>query len=491
VVFTIFRGRTVAIIVVVAMIFSSLGTVLVVGDGGLLDQWKAGALFSNDLAQQEADFDAHSDKLKKAFALIKANYVHPVSDEQLIDGAISGMVNSLGDPFSTYMSPQQASQFQEDLKSKFTGIGAEVTMKNGRLTIVSPIKGSPAEKAGLRPEDQVVKVNGQSLEGLDINEAVSKIRGPKGTKAVLDIMRPGVHDLLRIPVVRDEIAMETVDAKMLQDRIGRITINQFSEDTAKEFDKNLTSLEKQGMNGLIIDVRGNPGGILPVVLDILDELVPHHRVVLMTEDRNGNKTKFTSKLDQPKPYPIAVLIDGGSASASEILAAGLKESAGATLIGETSYGKGTVQTTQDFKDGSNIKMTIAKWLTPKGHWVDQHGGSKGIKPDVPVSLPDYAHAIPPQPTKPLKRDDNSADVKNMQMILDALGYNPGRQDGYFDGRTEQAVREFQQTKNLPVTGQLDRQTADQLRSAFIDFLQDPKNDVPLQVAIEWMKKKMK
>ncbi|MGA9173156.1 MAG: S41 family peptidase, partial [Thermoactinomyces sp.] len=334
-VFTIFRGRTVAIIVVVAMIFSSLGTVLVVGDGGLLDQWKAGALFSNDLAQQEADFDAHSDKLKKAFALIKTNYVHQVSDEQLIDGAISGMVNSLGDPFSTYMSPQQASQFQEDLKSKFTGIGAEVTMKNGRLTIVSPIKGSPAEKAGLRPEDQVIKVNGQSLEGLDINEAVSKIRGPKGTKAVLDIMRPGVHDLLRIQVVRDEIAMETVDAKMLQDRIGRITINQFSEDTAKEFDKNLTSLEKQGMNGLIIDVRGNPGGILPVVLDILDELVPHHRVVLMTEDRNGNKTKFTSKLDQPKPYPIAVLIDGGSASASEILAAGLKESAGATLIGET------------------------------------------------------------------------------------------------------------------------------------------------------------
>jgi carboxyl-terminal processing protease len=136
-------------------------------------------------------------------------------------------------------------------------------------------------------------------------------------------------------------------------------------------------------------------------------------------------------------------------------------------------------------------MTIAKWLTPEGHWVDQHGGSKGLKPDVPVSLPDYVHAIPPQPSKPLKQNDNSIDVKNMQIILDALGYNSGRKDGYFDGQTEQAVKEFQQTKNLPVTGQLDAKTAEQLQEAFIGFLQDPKNDMQLQVALQLLKKKIK
>jgi carboxyl-terminal processing protease len=487
----VFRGRTVAVIVVITMIFSSLGTVLVVGEGGLIDQWKSGTLFSSDLARQEADFGAHSEKLKQAFALIKSNYVRNVSDEKLIDGAIQGMIDSLGDPFSTYMSPQQAGQFKEDLKSSFTGIGAEVTMKNGRLTIVSPIKGSPAEKAGLRPEDQVIKVNGQSLEGMDVNEAVSKIRGPKGTKANLEIVRPGVREILHITVVRDEISMQTVDAQMLDGKIGRITINQFSENTAKDFDKGLKQLEQQGMKGLVIDLRGNPGGLLPVVLDMLDELVPYHRTVLMTEDRNGNRTKYTSKLDKPKPYPIVVLIDKGSASAAEIMAAALKESGGYSLVGETTFGKGTVQTTQEFSDGSNIKMTIAKWLTPEGHWVDQHGGSKGLKPDVPVSLPDYVHAIPPQPSKPLKQNNNSIDVKNMQIILDALGYNSGRKDGYFDGQTEQAVKEFQQTKNLPVTGQLDAKTAEQLQEAFIGFLQDPKNDMQLQVALQLLKKKIK
>lgn len=481
----VFKGRAVAIIVVVAMALSSLVTAFVVEDGGLLESLHPG--FSG----HEANFDAHSEKLKQTYELIKANYIHKVDDQKLIDGAIEGMVNALDDPYSAYMSPEQANQFKADLKSSFSGIGAEVTLKNGRVTVVSPIKGSPAEKAGIRPEDQILKVNGINLEGMDINEAVSKIRGPKGSKARLEISRAGVQEVLHITVVRDEISVETVQAEMVEDGIGRITISQFSEGTAKDFSKKLADLEKQGMKGLVIDVRGNPGGILPIVLEICDELLPGKKTVLMTEDNEGNRTKYTSKAGNAKPYPITVLIDKGSASASEILAAALKEAGGYKLVGETSYGKGTVQSTEEFSDGSNIKLTMAKWLTPKGKWVDQRGGTKGIKPDVEVPYPDFVHAVPPQPKKTLKRDDNSSDVKNLQMVLDALGYNPGRTDGYFDERTEEALKSFQKAKNLEQTGQLDEKTVVRLQEAFLTMYRDPKNDMQLQVAIQLLKKQMK
>jgi carboxyl-terminal processing protease len=481
-----FKGRTVAIITVVTMIFSSLLTVLVVGDGGLIDQLESGTLFSFDRSQS---FETHEGKLKQAYQTITSSYLHKVNEEQLIDGAIKGMIESLGDPYSAYMSPKEAAQFEEDLQSSFTGIGAEVTLTNGQVTIIAPIKDSPAEKAGLRAGDQVLKVNGQSLEGMDIQEAVSKIRGPKGSKAQLLISRPGVSEPLNITVVRDEISLQTVEATMLPDKIGRITLTQFSENTAEDFAKELKKLEDQGINGLIIDVRGNPGGLLQSVLEICDQLVPGKKRVLMTEDKSGNRTEYHSKLETKKPYPITVLIDKGSASASEILAAALKESGGYPLVGETTFGKGTVQTTKSFDDGSNLKLTIAKWLTPEGNWIDQHGGTKGIKPDVPVKKPAYANVLPPQPDAPLKKDDNSTEVKNMQLILDALGYHPGRTDGYFDGSTEQAVKSFQKKEGIPETGQLDEVSSEKLRQAFINFLRDPKNDVTLQVAVELLKKK--
>lgn len=487
-----FRGRTVAFIVAIAMIFSSLATTVVVGNGGILDRLSSGNLLSTSAPGSDSNFKDHSEKIEEAYNLIRSKYVRDVSDQKLIDGAIQGMVGALGDPHSAYMDPSQANQFKSDLSSSFTGIGAEVTMKNGRLTIVSPFKESPAEKAGIQPEDQVIKVNGESLEGMNVHEAVSKIRGPKGSKANLEIVRPGVQDVLRITVIRDVIPLETVEAEMINNEIGRITVSQFSEETATDFAKGLKELEQKGMKGLVIDVRGNPGGLLPTVLKMCEELVPNNKVVLMTEDKSGKRTVYrTEGNNEAKSYPIAVLIDRGSASASEILAAALKEAAGHTLVGETTFGKGTVQSARDFSDGSNLKLTIAKWLTPKGTWIDQHGGTKGIKPDVEVKYPDYMTAVPPQPNQPLKKDQSSAEIKQLQVILDALGFKTGRNDGYFDEQTELALKAFQKTKNLSITGQLDAKTADHLRDALNDLKRDPKNDVQLQVALEVLKKKIK
>jgi carboxyl-terminal processing protease len=488
-----FRGRTVAFIVVITMLFSSLGTALLVGKSGLLDRLTGSdaILSGNFPAQGAGDFDSYTDKLKKAYSWIKSSYVHKVNDQQLIDGAIQGMIHSLGDPYSTYMDPKMASQFKQDLKSSFMGIGAEIELKNGQFIVISPLKDSPAERAGIRPGDQVLKVNGQSLEGLDAIEAVEKIRGPKGTKAKLEIIRSGVKDILHITVIRDEISRRTVEAQMFPGQVGCLTITQFSEGTAADFAKELASLEKQGMKGLMIDVRGNPGGLLPVVLEICELFVAPDKVMMMTEDKSGVRQRYLSGGKQVKPYPITVLIDKGSASASEILAAALKEAGGYSLIGETTFGKGTVQSTEEFGDGSNMKLTVAKWLTPTGNWIDQHGGTKGIKPDIPVKMPDYFQAIPPQAEKSIKVDEYSAEVKNMQMVLEAIGFNPGRQDGYFDQRTELALKAFQRTKKLSMSGQLNTETSNKLRETFMELLKDPSNDMQLQVALQVLKKKIK
>jgi carboxyl-terminal processing protease len=400
------------------------------------------------------------------------------------------MVQSLEDPYSTYMDPKAAIQFKEGLESSLTGIGAEVTMKKGKLTIVFPIKGSPAEKAGILPSDQVLKVNGKRLDGLDTSEAVSKIRGPKGSKARLEILRPGSSDTIRVTVIRDEIPIQTVHASLDGEKIGKITLTQFSEGTAKDFKKSLRTLEEKGLKRLVVDVRGNPGGLLSSVLEICDELIGGKKTIVQTEDSNGKRKTYEGKNVKGKSYPIAVLINKGSASASEILAAALKEAEGYPVVGETSFGKGTVQTPEEFEDGSSMKLTVGKWLTPKGNWIDQHGGSKGIKPTHKVKAPSYLSVFPPQPNRVMKEDENSGEVKAMQTVLDTLGYTPGRTDGYFDARTSLAVKAFQKNHNLHIHGRFDQKTAKKLYEAFLKMRSNPKNDLPYQVAKEVVKKQI-
>jgi len=436
------------------------------------------------------NFNKFSDKLHYAYNFIKNNYIKKVDDQKLIDGAISGMVSSLGDPYSTYMDKKTALQFKERLESSFSGIGAEVTIRNGRLTVIAPFKGSPAEKAGILPQDQIIKVDGKSIEGLNINEAVSKIKGPKGTKVNLEIVRPGYSNVLNIMVVRDEIPLRTVEARLDENKIGIITISLFSEKTADDFKKELLLLEKKGLKGLIIDVRNNPGGLFPVVLKIADELIGKEKVLLYTEDNHGRKVKYVAKKHNAKEYPIVCLINHGSASASEILAAALKEAGNYKLVGERTFGKGTVQSTENFSDGSNLKLTMAKWLTPKGNWIDQKGTIKGIKPDFEVKKPLYLDILPPQGIKILRKDQTSEEIKRLQIILNVLGFSTGRTDGYFDIHTETALKEFQKINKLPITGYFDLSSAVKLKQSFLKFLLNKNNDVQLNFARNLLKKQI-
>ncbi|MFE8701636.1 S41 family peptidase [Cytobacillus sp. FJAT-54145] len=425
------------------------------------------------------------DKVGKAYELILSSYVEQVEQEKLVEGAIQGMLSTLEDPYSVYMDKETAKQFNETLESSFEGIGAEVSTVDGKIIIVAPFKDSPAEKAGLKPNDEILSVDGESVEGLDLYEATLKIRGEKGTKVKLEIARKGLSDPLTIEVKRDEIPQITVYSDLKKQsgkNIGYLEITSFSEETAKEFKTELKRLEKKGMDGLIIDVRGNPGGLLSSVEEILKEFVSKEKPYVQIQKRNGEKMRYFSNLEKDKEYPVAVLIDQGSASASEILAGALKEAEGFKLIGERTFGKGTVQQAVPMGDGSNIKLTLFKWLTPDGNWIHR----EGIEPNMEVTQPAIYHTHPLQIEEPLKKDMNNEQVMNAQQMLDGLGLAPGREDGYFSESTEVAVRAFQQQNGLKVTGMIDSKTAAALEQAVIQEMRKEQNDLQLQTAIRYL-----
>lgn len=469
---------------VVALASSLVTQIVLAGEGGLLSRlWKSSGLAS--MAGADSLDEAELDKLLRTYRLIKENYVTPVDDQTLLDGAIQGMVESLEDPHSTYMDPHSAEQFQDSLESSFEGIGAQVIMQNNRVTILAPIKGSPAEKAGLRVNDQILAVNGESLEGLSLTEAVAKIRGPKGSKAELLVARPGLEEPLKITVIRDEIPLETVYAEKIG-AYGLIQITQFSLNTAQRFEEELKRLKEQGIKGLVIDVRGNPGGLLESVVEIADTLLPAKSVIVQVEDKQGNRELTYSSKRQAVDMPMVILVDEGSASASEILAAALQESGGVPVVGTPTFGKGTVQNTLSLEDGSELKLTVAKWLTPKGNWVHE----KGVKPDYEVKQPDYFTAVPLNPSTTLKREMNTLEVKNLQMVLKSVGYSPGRDDGYFDQQTENAVKAFQRLSKLPPTGVVNAETAVRLNQALMERMQDKERDLQLQTALKLLEKRV-
>ncbi|MDQ0340001.1 carboxyl-terminal processing protease [Caldalkalibacillus uzonensis] len=475
-----FRGRTVLMMIILTIIASSSVTMLVAGGNGeqaAPPEEQAGDIGGVHNTQYDLD------KIYEAFEKIQENYVLEVDEEELIEGAIEGMLNKLGDPYSVYMDEEAARQLHENLSSSFEGIGAEVTIKDGRVTIIAPFKDSPAEKAGLRPLDQIISVNGENIEGMDLYQAVLKIRGPKGTEAKLEIVRSGVSEPFTVTVIRDEIPLETVYTQKITAQgktFGKIQITSFGQDTAERFKEELDRFEQENIDGLIIDVRGNPGGYLDTVRQIGQLIVPYESIITEIMDRSGEKMVYRSTLDNPKPYPITILVDEGSASASEILAAALQEAGNYKVIGEPTFGKGTVQSTIDLEDDSQIKLTIAKWLTPNENWINE----TGVQPDVQVSQPEFFRAAYITADPELKRDMNNEQVRNLQIMLEGLGYHPGRKDGYFNLETEQAVRSFQADHDLSVTGVVDEKTAQVIHEQIFELVRDPRYDRQLQKAVE-------
>lgn len=315
-------------------------------------------------------------RVLRALQVVKSRYVEDIPVETLVAGSIKGMVGSLNDPHSVYMDPKMFKEFMIETEGYFGGVGIVIGTKNKELIVVAPIEGTPGEQAGIKSGDVIVKIDGQETNDLALDEAVSKIRGPEGSKVVLTIKRN--EEFKDYTLTRSNIQIKTVAGKMLDNNIGYIRLSMFNESTGNDFIHKLQELEGQGMKALVLDIRDNPGGLLDESVKVAGQFVPKGPIVSVVT-RDGRREVHSSSLVQPK-YPLAILINGGSASASEIVAGAAQDTGVGTLIGTKTYGKGSVQTMIRLDEGAAIKLTVAKYLTPS----DRSINGVGIEPDVKV-----------------------------------------------------------------------------------------------------------
>jgi len=326
----------------------------------------------------DVDFDLYWEVWQN----FKVNFVeqNKIKDKEMFYGSLQGLAASLGDPYTLFMDPESFQEFNDDLAGTFEGIGAEVGMRNEMVTIIAPLEGLPAAKAGLRAGDKVLAIDGQTALGLSVDEAVKKIRGPKGTKVTLTILRGKSDKSQDIVITRDVIVVKSVKTEMRKDGIYVIKISNFNNDTEGLFEAAVQDILIKNPKGIILDLRNNPGGYLETSIEIASEWIKEGVVVAEQLNDNRRNESFADGNARLANFPTVVLVNGGSASASEIVAGALRDYKKATIVGENTFGKGSVQTLKDLSDGSALKVTIAKWLTPAGDAIDE----KGIKPDVEV-----------------------------------------------------------------------------------------------------------
>ena len=342
-----------------------------------------GAIILNGKSQdKEVDFAL----FWKVWEILKEKFVDQskLDAKQMLYGAIDGMLASTGDPYTTFFDPKEKQDFQEDMTGNFEGIGAEMAIKDEILTIVSPLEGTPAERVGLLAGDKILKIDGEPTTNMDVEEAVRRIRGPKGTSVTLNIYHEGDEEPKDIVVPREIIHVKSIRFEMKEGNIAYIRINRFGDETADEFERSVRSAVSARAQGLIIDLRNDPGGLLTCAVDIASFLLPERSVVVIEENGKGERKELkTHAGDVFSKLPTSVIINGGSASASEILAGALRENRdNVRLVGKQSFGKGSVQELVSVTKDTAVKITVAKWLTPKGNQINK----VGIAPDEEVDL---------------------------------------------------------------------------------------------------------
>ncbi len=342
------------------------------------------------------------DTLGEVWGLLEGNYVNhdALNTVKLSEGAINGMLEALGDPYTTYLDPNSFKLMSSSLfEGKFEGIGAAVGMKDGQIVVIAPMPGSPAEKAGLLPGDKILEINGESTTGMNLDQAVLKIRGPKGEKVKLLIGREGADIPLEFEIVRAEIVTSSVSSKMLENNIGYLRISSFSETTAKDVEKELDNMMSQDVKGIVIDLRDNPGGIVQTVVDVAEQFVDGG-VILYEVKKDGQRKEWTADSGKATDLPVTILVNQNSASGSEVLAGAFQDRGRAKIIGTTTYGKGSVNVLYPLSDGSALYLTIERWLTPNGRPIE----GVGLDPDyvVEITADDIAQGKDPQLRKALE-----------------------------------------------------------------------------------------
>ena len=367
---------------------------------------------------EAADVCASFENFWKTWDLARDEYVDPsaVQPSKMIDGAIEGMLDSLGDNGHTrYLPAEVAREEREELSGRFEGIGAYIDVKDGQPLIVQPMEGSPAEKAGLRPNDLILKIDGSDAHGITIAELRNKVRGPKGTTVALTIQHAGDTQPVDVTITRDEITTPSVTWRLLPDQVALVHLNQFAERSSDEIKQALTEARAQGAKSIVLDLRNNPGGYVNELVGVASQFLPVDTTVLLEQDRSGEQKPYkTSDGGVATDLPLVVLVNNNSASSAEILAGALQDAGRARLIGQPTFGTATVLRTFNLDGGAQVRIGTTQWLTPKGQVVR----GKGIQPDEVVALaPD---AIPLTPSNAAKLDVQALLQSNDVQLVRAL-----------------------------------------------------------------------
>ncbi|MDD7795654.1 S41 family peptidase [Clostridium sp. 'White wine YQ'] len=352
------------------------------------------------------------DKYKKLFAIrdeLYKKYDGQIDDNKLLDGAIKGMTAALDDPYTVYMTKEEASDFMGKMQGNFSGVGIQLDIKDNNLVVVSPIEGSPAEKAGVVKGDIILKVDDKDVTAKEYDKAVAMIRGEKGTKVKLTLSREG-KGTFDLTLTRDTISVKSVKGEIIENGIALVSISSFDEHTDKEFIDTLNSLKSKGMKGIILDLRGNPGGYLSTAVNVVSQFIDKSKVIVSTKDKYNNEEKSVSKGGNFINTPLVVLTDEGTASAAEIVSGALKDYKAATLVGTKTFGKGVVQSPIEMNDGTLLKVTISKWYTPNGNNIHK----TGIMPDIQVEYPKELQ------TSPYNRSKDPQFEKALDVIREKL-----------------------------------------------------------------------
>ncbi|WP_323702372.1 S41 family peptidase [Mammaliicoccus sp. Dog046] len=436
--------------------------------------YKFGLYFGND--QQK-----NLNKIEAAYKEIDNDYYKDVNKDKLTEGAIKGMVQSLKDPYSEYISSKDTTTYNEEISGDFVGIGAEMEAHKGYVRITSPMKQSPAEKAGVKPLDVITHVDHQSIKNQSFNKIVSKVRGKKGTTVTLTIKREG-KEPFDIKIKRDKIHVTSVDYTKKNDT-GIIAISKFQNETTKELKSALKQAQKDKVKHVVLDLRNNPGGLLDEVVTSVNLFVDKGKPVIYLETK-GDKPQAVdtenNKLSGINDMKYSVLVNKGSASAAEIFAGALQDYKIADVLGTTTFGKGIGQVHKEFNDNSLLKYTNMRWLTPNKSYIHK----KGIKPDKTISAPKYEGIEILDPEKTYQINDQSKEVSSIKIGLKALGYNIKNENDVFDEDLKQAVMSFQSDYHINSNGTFSGKTTEK----FIELLRKKilKEDKQLDQAIKYI-----
>lgn len=388
--------------------------------------------------------------IKQVYDLIQQAYVDDVPLGDLADAAIYGMTQQL-DPYSEYLTPADLEEFTQGIDHQYSGIGVQVQMQDRGITITRVFPDSPAAAAGLQVGDVLLAADGKSLEGLTLDEAVTHVRGPQGSDVRLKIGRG--DETFEVTVKRAQVAQPTVEYEIVSDDIGLIHLTTFGQATPREVAAALESLNAQGVRALVLDLRNNPGGYLDAALVIAELFLPAGKDIIHMNYKDGTRQTYTSA-GPGQSLPVAVLVNGGTASASEILAGALQDHDLAFLVGEPTYGKGRVQSLYNLENGAYLKMTNALYTTPSGRHIDR----VGLTPDFVEPNGVRRNGSPIATDRTLAVGTQGDDVYRLQERLIELGHDPGPVDGIYGQQTAAAVRAFQAASGLPVTGSVDADT---------------------------------